>query len=554
MASAQALRSPRLALVSIDLEASSDWEDPIADLVSFNYGLRKLEASIRACPELADVETRVISLGTKEPEAFLAELEAFRPSIVALSLYVWSIGPLQELAARIKAWDPEVRLIVGGPHARASVFSLSPYRGMARSVDAAVAGEGEQVLRDLVRLHQGEQWRELAGLWLPGPLGWRSTGPLPRPELDAYPSPYQLGTAPHGATGYLETFRGCPIHCSFCQWGEQASDRVHSAEYLRSHLIGMRERAVPNVFVLDAAFNLSPRAFRALAEAEREVGVLRHTRVHGHLYPTLLTEEHVELLASFGHAQLSVGVQSLDPKVLARLGRPFDLARFHRVLDALRTRFEITLELMLGLPGDDPASFRETFERTVSLADNVRVFKTLVLPDALLDRADVGMNIDFDPETFLLRSCTGWTADTLRREFEHVARVAEENHNAVVKEAWVGFHTYDARRDPSAFGERAVPDGALDRLRHSLGMRAPGWHLRAIRSGDRGLWFELETPGGEVVLEAVATVVGRPRFVEREGVSYSHRGALDRKYAPGLVNVIDVVHHDAASLVAGRDA
>ena len=55
------LRSPpmprdrRLALVSID----PIWEDPSGDFVPFTYGVRKLEASIRACPDLDDVEIRL---------------------------------------------------------------------------------------------------------------------------------------------------------------------------------------------------------------------------------------------------------------------------------------------------------------------------------------------------------------------------------------------------------------------------------------------------------------------------------------------------------------
>ncbi|MAC28751.1 MAG: hypothetical protein CMN31_10925 [Sandaracinus sp.] len=557
------LRSPpmprdrRLALVSID----PIWEDPSGDFVPFTYGVRKLEASIRACPDLDDVEIRIIDLRSGDPEAFFEAIRDFRPTHVGASLYLWSIGPFRDLAARIRRWDPSVRVVIGGPHARPSVFALAPYRELAHTVDAAVTGEGEEVLRALLR---EDDWDAIPGLLRPHALGWRSTGPLERIDVDAYPSPYQLDLAPVGRTGYLETYRGCPIHCTFCQWGEQASDRVFSVEHLASHLEGLRRARVPNVFNLDAAFNLSPRGFRNLAEAERQTGVLAETLVHGHLYPTFLRDEHLELLTSFKRCQVAIGVQSFEPEVLHRLGRPFDLARFERVVDVVRDHFPIELELMLGLPGDDPESFRRTFHHAVEIADSVRVFWTLVLPDALLDRADAELAIDFDPETWHIRSCAGWSPEDLQRELAYVKRVAEEHANPVVAERWAGFQVRDRSADPRREagprhidsardrGVTPVPIELVESIRQRVGGRVQGWRLRTMRNQHDGLFFDLDAPGGEVVLEAVPRAPDRPYFEAVDGVAYSHRGPLAREDAPQLREVIRLVHRDALPLVRGE--
>ncbi|MCB9595967.1 MAG: radical SAM protein [Sandaracinaceae bacterium] len=547
-------KSPRVALVSID----PVWEDPSGDFTPFTYGVRKLEASILSDPTLSDVEVRVIDLRTRDPEAFFEAVVDFGPTLVGASTYLWSIGPFRDLAARIKRWDPSVQVIVGGPQARPSVLALEPYREMARTVDAAVTVEGEGVIRDLARGHLDPGWRSTPGLLVPHALGWRATEAAPRVDIEAYPTPYQIDAAPKGYTGYLETFRGCPIHCNFCQWGEQRADRVHSAEYLASHLEGLKRAEVPNIFCLDAAFNLSPRAFRALAEAERQVGVLKDCLVHGHLYPTFLRDEHIELLTSFKRCQVAIGVQSFDAEVLHRLGRPFDLDRFEHVCDVVRQHWPIELELMLGLPGDTPASFRRTFERAVEIADSVRVFWTLVLPDALLDRSDPSLHVKFDPNTWLIESCAGWSPEDLRRELDHVKRVSMQHENAVVADHWAGFQV--RRRPEQVAGPRTI-DTDVDRavaaldpevvesIRQRVGDLG-GWRLRTVRNQSDGLFFDLDSPEGKVVLEAVPLVADRPRFEARDGVAYSHRGEVSHDEVARLRRIIEVVHPDALPLVS----
>jgi hypothetical protein len=287
-------------------------------------------------------------------------------------------------------------------------------------------------------------------------------------------------------------------------------------------------------------------------------GVLAERIVHGHLYPTFLRDEHIELLTSFGRTQVAIGVQSFDPEVLHQLGRPFDLERFERVVEVLRDHFPIELELMLGLPGDNPKSFRETFHHAVEIADSVRVFWTLVLPDALLDRADPAHRVEFDHESWLITSCAGWGPEDLQRELDYVKSVSVQHENAVVADHWAGFQV--RRRDEQGQGLRTI-DAPLDRdvpqipievveeIRQRVGGVVAGWRLRTVRNQHDGLFFDLDSPAGHVVLEAVPLVAERPRFVAQDGVAYSHRGALDRAYAEGLRRIIAAVHGDALEYV-----
>jgi radical SAM superfamily enzyme YgiQ (UPF0313 family) len=531
---------PRVAFLARDLV----WADKSGGSLPFSYAARKLQASLLSAPDLGDVETTLIDLRTDEIDAFFERIVAFRPTLVAASTYIWSIEVFSALAARLKAWDPSLPIVMGGPAARPSVLALQPYAAASRHVDALVTGEGEEVMREIVRHHRASDFtRRVAGLTVPGPLGWRRTTEAPRPELDAYASPYQVGNVPQREIGFLETFRGCPISCAFCQWGIEKSDRVHSVEYLTSHLEGLERAEVDKIYVLDAGFNLSSRAFRNVVEAERQVGLLSRCQVLGHIYPTFLKDEHLEFFAYFRQAEITVGVQSFDAAVLKRLGRPFDLERFERVLGELRGRFDIDLEIILGLPGDDPASFRATFERAIELATTVRVFYCLALPDALLERVEE-FALEFDPRSFMLRSCKGWTREALAAEWEYVQAVASAHHRPSLGPNWVDFRTQfpGAAEIAERRGTAPLAPEIVDRLRASAAASASGFTLAGARRDGAQLLFDLEGAAAPLVLEVSRAVAGAPRFSELDGIAYSYRGGLVGDEAPRLHALIRGLH------------
>ncbi|MCX4243643.1 B12-binding domain-containing radical SAM protein [Paraliomyxa miuraensis] len=555
---------PRIAFLARDLV----WADESGGVLPFSYAARKLDASLRSAPDLAGVESTVIDLRTDDPEAFFARIREFRPTLIAASTYIWSTKVFCQVAKQVRAWDSSVRFVMGGPAARPSLLSLAPYAPYVDAIDAVVVGEGEEVVRELARKHLHDDWRrEVAGLVTPSPLGWRHATPQERPALDGYASPYQLGNVPRDEVGFLETFRGCPMRCAFCQWGDERSDRVHSVDYLAGHLRGMADSGVERVYVLDAGFNLSPRAFRNLMEAERQEQVLEHCQVLGHIYPTHIRDEHLDFFDTFARAEVTVGIQSFDTAVLQALGRRFDIPRFEAVMAQLQGRLDIDLELILGLPGDNPRSFRRTLERAMEFATTVRVFYCLALPDALLDRADE-LGIEFDPETFMVTRCEGWTLDELKTEWAYVLELAQSCHRPHIGPNWVDFRPNPPRRDPpvdatpkrSSNGPAARPgDRRPTELssasRASLGEvidgSGTGWRLHAARVDGGALLLDLSRERRTLILEVTPARHGQRRFRELEGLAYSYRGELATGEAERLTALILYIHAHVHATVKG---
>src|SRR5262249_26608102 len=128
-------------------------------------------------------------------------------------------------------------------------------------------------------------------------------------------SPFQLGLMPGGSVAYLETYRGCPFSCTFCEWGaSDAARTVFSADYLARELEAFARQRVPALFLLDAGLNLNARGFRNLHEAESRVGYLKSAGFWCEVYPSHVKDEHLDFLSRVRASYLGVGLQSLDPE------------------------------------------------------------------------------------------------------------------------------------------------------------------------------------------------------------------------------------------------
>jgi hypothetical protein len=78
----------------------------------------------------------------------------------------------------------------------------------------------------------------------------------------------------------------------------------------------------------------------------------------------------------------------------------------------------------MGLPGDNPESFRRNYQRARRLPTALRVYHCVVLPSALMVRSPPSHNLEYDPVTLKLLSCLGWSRDALAAEAEFLTQEA----------------------------------------------------------------------------------------------------------------------------------
>jgi len=430
---------PRRTGRRVALVARYPERDPAMPVFISNHGMRMVEASLRTA-RLAGLELRTWDLTETTVEGLARELLAFDPDVVGFSAYIWSFPFFVEVARLIKEDDPERLIVFGGPSARPSMLGQAPFRSARNWIDALVINDGELTFAEIVRRadRSARSLMTVEGLALPAPEGWMETPARPAVDLNEMPSPYEMDLVPHGGLAVLQTYRGCPFTCSFCEWGTLESPRrVRGVEQLCLEFDGMARQDVDGAILVDAGLNLNPHSFRNLREAVGRHDFLRGRNLICEVYPARVKKEHIEFLGSVGQALVGIGLQSFDNEVLAHVERSYDEARFEQTLSDLKSVSAVAVEIILGLPGDSPENFRKSFERARRLPCALRVYHCVVLPSALMVRAPAHYNMDYDPVTLKMRSCLGWTGQALQSECDFVTACATRDGGRSGQFFWI---------------------------------------------------------------------------------------------------------------------
>ncbi len=104
--------------------------------------------------------------------------------------------------------------------------------------------------------------------------------------------------------------------------------------------------------------------------------------------PDTIGAEQLDTIKDFPVSTIEIGVQSMDDQVLAMAQRG------HTALDTVKAatmlkkwNYEIGMQMMVGLPGDDETKSMFTAKRIASLSpDFIRIYPTVVLASSRLLR------------------------------------------------------------------------------------------------------------------------------------------------------------------------
>lgn len=353
----------------------------------FNFGAFSLGVLAAAVRDLAAVE--IIDATDLEPAAAVAAVRAREPTLVGVTAMGFSsVRPVAELvrAFRRSAAGPDPVVVAGG-HGASSL----PGEILAAGADAVVVGEGEVTFRRLVEggiatVEPGERGLAVvAG-------GEVVVGPPQRLvfPLDRLPPPAR-DLMPPSADGVhlLETSRGCPHACAFCEatrfygrrWRAFSPARV--VEEVRRLV---EEEGAFLIELADDNFTANPKRALAICRALAEGPLPASFLVSGRADDLLAEPGLLEALAAARMLRLSVGVESLDPEVAARVGKPIAAEVYRELFGRLRRLgiFSVA-SFILGLPGESTEARTRSVELAVEAApDAARFLPFLPVPGAPL--------------------------------------------------------------------------------------------------------------------------------------------------------------------------
>jgi tRNA A37 methylthiotransferase MiaB len=321
-------------------------------------------------------------------------------NIVAFSVYVWNHNYSYVLGARIKELNPDVLIVMGGPEPAITdpdIFRKNPW------MDLVVCYEGEITFKRILETYYSKDWESVAGLLINRNGEAVKTNDAVRiDELGQVPSPYLAGIfddliAKHPEItwqGTLETNRGCPFACTFCDWGSLTYNKVKQfgLERVFAELEWMATHNFDWISITDANFGMFPERDNMIAdkiiECQEKYGSPRTFSV---AWAKNQKKEVIDivkkLLDSKGFNQgLTLSVQSLDLDVLENIRRKnMEMNKLEEVFSLCDQRnIPAYTELILGLPGETLQSWKKNFYHLYDLNQHtgITVFQAQLLENA----------------------------------------------------------------------------------------------------------------------------------------------------------------------------
>lgn len=350
-----------------------------------SFGLRCLLANLGELSPRAKMLEFNTELRTAEAAEAILALE---PRILGLGVYVWNARESAMLVAELKKLRPGLVIVLGGPEVSHEI----PGQQVCRDADHVIKGEGENA------------FRELCLALLSGRAPAEKLIAAPAPDLAGLALPYSLYTDEDiaGRVLYAEASRGCPFACEFCLSSLDKGVRTFPLESLFSAWEGLLSRGALKFKFTDRTFNLDMDRASAILDFFLEryrPGLFLHFEI----VPDRFPDELYALVKKFpaGSLQLEAGLQTFNEAVAARIGRRQDNAAAERNLLRLRKETEAHLhaDLIVGLPGEDLASFSAGFDRLAALGpQEIQVGILKRLRGAPIARHDAEWKMVYSPE------------------------------------------------------------------------------------------------------------------------------------------------------------
>jgi radical SAM superfamily enzyme YgiQ (UPF0313 family) len=315
------------------------------------------------------------------PSGLGAAVQAFSPDFVGVSIRnIDNTDTInsRDFLADYKLIVQQIRenspagIILGG-----SGFTIFPREFMQElDADYGIAGEGEKLPGLLQALASNADVRSLPGIvtkeaarivYVP----WENE--IQR-RFDPENSPANFYLAKGGMLN-LQTKRGCPYRCSYCTYPhiEGSKMRFYPAKEIARDARKLQDAGAKYIFITDSAFNASYNHSREVASAFIKAGI--SIPWGGFFAPTTPPADYFPLLADAGLSHVEFGTESLSGTMLHNLQKPFvvnDVLEAHRL--ALKAGLYIAHYFLLGGPGENRQTIRETLDNTENLQKSVFFF------------------------------------------------------------------------------------------------------------------------------------------------------------------------------------
>lgn len=328
-----------------------------------------------------------------------------QPGVYLMSSYVWNHQVNCDFAQRLKQRSPGSLIVVGGPHIPRDPKACEKYLAEHPYVDVAVRHEGEVTLAEILR-HIGQSGVDPSDLLrvdlstVEG-LTFRQKGSFVRTpdrarflDLGIYPSPYTTGEFDHWVDdkSYLpvETNRGCPYGCTFCDWGAATLAKIArlSDERVFGEVEFAAKHRIQVIGFCDANFGILPRDVdiaRHIVAMKEKYGYPREVGYTNAKTASPRLTEIIKVLSDAGLISSGqISMQTTDDQILENVQRAnIKMSEYRKMITFFHKEdIPAVSDIMLGLPGQTFETCKKDLQFCFDHKVTAMLFATSVMPNA----------------------------------------------------------------------------------------------------------------------------------------------------------------------------
>ena len=346
-------------------------------------------------------------------------LKDSEPDVFAISLYVWNYTIAHEIAAWVKERWPKCVVISGGPH-QYFKHDLQWFKEHTH-LDASLPGDcyGEQCFMEILDNYNDVNctvdWRKVTDIYYPSKsrMVLSNSKSMSRADRKVYPFNWSALSAqaeyltefvkfqrlhfPNSMLlSVLETTRGCPYGCTYCDWGGGVSTTVlqKSLENVKRDIDALMLFGLTYIYLADANFGIFGQrdvdimqyiAYKKIKTKQWfGVGFGGYAKTENKLeYIREILKIDIENNISMTK-ELKLSMQTLDSQVLDNIDRKnISLDRQLEIYQPLakNTKLPLYVEMIMGLPGIDLDKYYYELDVLGNNNLSVQWFEWILLPE-----------------------------------------------------------------------------------------------------------------------------------------------------------------------------